>query len=87
MYGTQDASQIWQKDYTKLLGGKQWVQGTSNGALFHDTSTGANAVVREDDFLLLGNSDDVRRMDETLRSRYDCKSGGILGPDPEDDVE
>eukprot|EP00971_Amphidinium_carterae_P316023 6281649-Amphidinium_carterae.1 len=24
MYGTQDASQIWQKDYTKLLGGKQW---------------------------------------------------------------
>eukprot|EP00971_Amphidinium_carterae_P040196 788901-Amphidinium_carterae.1 len=26
-------------------------------------------------------------MDETLRSRYDCKSGGVLGPDPEDDVE
>eukprot|EP00971_Amphidinium_carterae_P123339 2442206-Amphidinium_carterae.3 len=26
-------------------------------------------------------------MDETLRSRFNCKSGGILGPDPEDDTE
>eukprot|EP00971_Amphidinium_carterae_P095644 1892411-Amphidinium_carterae.1 len=26
-------------------------------------------------------------MDETLRSRYDCKSGGILGPDDGDDTE
>eukprot|EP00971_Amphidinium_carterae_P148436 2942782-Amphidinium_carterae.1 len=26
-------------------------------------------------------------MDETLRSRYDCKSGGVLGPDSEDDTE
>eukprot|EP00971_Amphidinium_carterae_P228062 4523531-Amphidinium_carterae.2 len=26
-------------------------------------------------------------MDEVLRSRYDCKSGGILGPGAEDDKE
>eukprot|EP00971_Amphidinium_carterae_P190999 3790649-Amphidinium_carterae.1 len=26
-------------------------------------------------------------MDDTLRSRYDCKSGGILGPDESDDTE
>eukprot|EP00971_Amphidinium_carterae_P055001 1083821-Amphidinium_carterae.1 len=26
-------------------------------------------------------------MDGTLRSRYDCKSGDVLGPDPEDDTE
>eukprot|EP00971_Amphidinium_carterae_P349192 6490890-Amphidinium_carterae.3 len=25
-------------------------------------------------------------MDETLRSRYDCKSRGVLGPNPEDDT-
>eukprot|EP00971_Amphidinium_carterae_P024250 478695-Amphidinium_carterae.1 len=37
MYGTQDVSQIWQKYYAKLLGGKHWKQGDSNGALFYDT--------------------------------------------------
>eukprot|EP00971_Amphidinium_carterae_P124306 2462580-Amphidinium_carterae.1 len=26
-------------------------------------------------------------MDDTLRSRYDCKSGGILGPESSDDKE
>eukprot|EP00971_Amphidinium_carterae_P138995 2754893-Amphidinium_carterae.4 len=26
-------------------------------------------------------------MDETLKSRYDCKSGGVLGPDEGDDSE
>eukprot|EP00971_Amphidinium_carterae_P349060 6490826-Amphidinium_carterae.1 len=87
MYGTQDASQIWQRDYAKLLGGKQWKQGDSYGALFYETTTQARAVVHGDDFLLRGNNDDVKRMDETLRSRYDCKSGGVLGPDPEDDTE
>eukprot|EP00971_Amphidinium_carterae_P218872 4344365-Amphidinium_carterae.1 len=44
MYGTQDASQVWQKDYAKLLGGKQWRQGDSNGALFYETNTQARAV-------------------------------------------
>eukprot|EP00971_Amphidinium_carterae_P207321 4113361-Amphidinium_carterae.2 len=87
MYGTEDASQIWQKDYAKLLGGKHWRQGASNGALFYDTVSQARAVVHGDDFLLLGDDDDVRAMDEILKSRYDCKSGGVLGPDPQDDSE
>eukprot|EP00971_Amphidinium_carterae_P001498 29937-Amphidinium_carterae.1 len=37
--------------------------------------------------IVLGDEDDVRRMDETLKSRYDCKSGGALGPDDGDDSE
>eukprot|EP00971_Amphidinium_carterae_P034068 670782-Amphidinium_carterae.1 len=49
MCGTQDASQIRQKGYTKLLGGKQWAQGRSNGGLFLATATGAKAVVHGDD--------------------------------------
>eukprot|EP00971_Amphidinium_carterae_P120069 2378480-Amphidinium_carterae.2 len=60
--------------------------GQSNGALFYDTVTQARAVVRGDDFLVLGDDDNVKRMGETLRSRYDCKSGGVLGPEPEDDT-
>eukprot|EP00971_Amphidinium_carterae_P350127 6491397-Amphidinium_carterae.1 len=87
MYSTQDAVQIWQKDYAKLLGGKHWKQGDSNGALFYDTVSQARAVVHGDDFLLLGDDDDVRAMDETLKSRYNCKSGGVLGPDEGDDSE
>eukprot|EP00971_Amphidinium_carterae_P081882 1619789-Amphidinium_carterae.1 len=86
MYGTQDASQIWQKDYAKLLGGKQWKQGDSNGALFYETNTHASTS-RGARRLLLGDEDDVRRMDETLKSRYDCKSGGVLGPEDGDDTE
>eukprot|EP00971_Amphidinium_carterae_P225701 4476309-Amphidinium_carterae.3 len=61
------ASQIWQRYYAKLLGGKQWKQGQSNGALFYDTVTQAKTVVHGDDFLLLGDKDDVKKMDETHR--------------------
>eukprot|EP00971_Amphidinium_carterae_P199491 3959076-Amphidinium_carterae.3 len=69
MYGTQDASQIWQKDYAKLLGGKPWKQGDSNGALFYDTVSQARAVMQRDNLLLLGDEDDILKLDETLRSR------------------
>eukprot|EP00971_Amphidinium_carterae_P096849 1917081-Amphidinium_carterae.1 len=36
---------------------------------------------------MLGDDEDIQAMDETLRSRYDCKSGGVLGPDDSDDTE
>eukprot|EP00971_Amphidinium_carterae_P242417 4813550-Amphidinium_carterae.1 len=36
---------------------------------------------------MLGDDEDIQAMDGTLRSRYDCKSGGILGPDDSDQTE
>eukprot|EP00971_Amphidinium_carterae_P039032 767280-Amphidinium_carterae.1 len=71
MYGTQDASQIWQKDYAKLLGGQHWKQGDSNGALFYDTVIEAKADVHGDDFLMLADDEDIQAMDDVLKSRYD----------------
>eukprot|EP00971_Amphidinium_carterae_P326695 6457643-Amphidinium_carterae.4 len=47
-----------------------WRQDQSNGALFYDTVTQARAVVHGDDFLLLGDEDDVKAMDETKVSRH-----------------
>eukprot|EP00971_Amphidinium_carterae_P268307 5323283-Amphidinium_carterae.1 len=36
---------------------------------------------------MLGDDEDIQAMDDVLRSRYDCKSGGILGPDESDSTE
>eukprot|EP00971_Amphidinium_carterae_P114845 2274653-Amphidinium_carterae.2 len=89
-YGTQDASQIWQKDYTYQTAWRRAVETRSvqRSLVLRRGHAGQSSRARRR--LLTARQrrvDDVKRMDETLRFRYDCKSGGVLGPDPEDDTE
>eukprot|EP00971_Amphidinium_carterae_P160516 3182224-Amphidinium_carterae.2 len=50
------------KDYMKLLGGKQWAQGRSNGGLLLDTATGAKTFVHGDDLMLLDDDNNKKSM-------------------------
>ena len=55
MYGTQDASHIWQLDYVTLIGGELGGcrRGKHSAALFHDSSEDVRMAVHGDDFVFV----------------------------------
>jgi len=87
LYGTQDASNIWQADYTKLFMENGWEAGKSNPAVFACDADDGRALCHGDDLMVLGDQDCVNRMDDILRSRYDVKKLANLGLENGDDRE
>ena len=73
MYGTQDASHIWQKDYTSLLGSNGYKAGVSNPAVFYSPEMDGRMLVHGDDFVILGDEDAIAHMYKTLGSKYTVK--------------
>ena len=71
MYGTQDASQIWQKDYTELLRTHGFVQGVSNGAVFYNSELDCRVMVHGDDFAVLGTQGCVDHFQAILALQLD----------------
>ena len=51
MYGTQDASILWQEDYTKTLAQRGYMPGRSNPAVFHSHRGDGRMLVHGDDFV------------------------------------
>ena len=48
MYGTQDASNLWQKDYTQLVSANDYVAGKANPALLHSEVQCSRLLVHGD---------------------------------------
>ena len=84
MYGTQDASQIWQEDYTGLLTSHGFQRGRSNGAVFYNPESDTRALAHGDDFLALAKQADIDGFEAMLRSRYELKKLANLGYGPTD---
>ena len=59
MYGTQDASHIWQLDYAKLICGEfgGFRRGKRSAALFHNPNQDVIVAVHGDDFVCLSDDD------------------------------
>lgn len=87
MYGTQDASNIWQSDYMELLTANGYERGKSNGAIVYNPQDDARGLVHGDDFAVLADEDALNRLEEILRSRYQLKRLAVLGPEDKDDKE
>ena len=83
MYGTQDASHLWQLDYVELLcnpeGPGGFERGRHNAALFLNKLLDVRMAVHGDDFMVLGDDEGLEHADELLRSRYPTKNMGTLG--------
>ena len=79
MYGTQDASQIFQKDY------QEWLKG--NGAEFSALCPAIFKVknliglVHGDDFLVVGSLEELEWFDKTLNAKYTARWESLLGKD------
>ena len=55
MYGTQDAGQLWQEDYSLLLQSGGHKPGRASPATFYNADSGARTFVHGDDFVMLAN--------------------------------
>ena len=60
MYGTQDASNLWQEDYTETLAQRGYMPGRSNPAVFHSHRGDGRMLVHGDDFVLLADDEESK---------------------------
>ena len=81
MYGTQDASHIWQLDYVNLICGELggFRRGKHSAALFHNPNQDVRMAVHGAGFVLLSDDDGLKHIDSLLKSKYTSKDMGTLG--------
>ena len=78
MYGTQDASHIWQLDYVNLISGELGGFRRHSAALFHNPIQDVRMAVHGDDFVCLSDDDGFKHLDSLLKSKYTAKDMGTL---------
>ena len=80
MYGTQDASHIWQLDYENLVCGElgDFRRGKHSAALFHNPNEDVGMAVHGDDFACLSDDDRLKHIDSRLKSNHTAKDMGAL---------
>ena len=81
MYGTQDASHIWQLAHVNLICGELggFRRGKHSAALFHNPNQDVRMAVHGDDFVRLSDDEGLKHIDSLLKSKYTAKDMGTLG--------
>eukprot|EP00972_Heterocapsa_arctica_P071957 10629046-Heterocapsa_arctica.AAC.1 len=77
MYGTVDASAIWQSDYASLLKGACFNHGKSSPALFYHEARQTRLPVHGDDFAVEMRSEQ-RAWFEQVLAKYEYKRTGLF---------
>ena len=81
MYGTRDASAIWQKSYTELLIRAGFAKNQAwPSCFYHEGYGGIRVLVHGDDFVVLADDAGQKYLEDTLRSKYDLRVDGSIGP-------
>ena len=80
MYGTQDASHIWELDYVNLICGELggFRRGKHSAALFHNPNQDVRTTVHGDDIVCLSDDDGLKHIDDSLL-KSKAKDMGTLG--------
>ena len=71
MYGTQDASHVWQLDYTALLLDEKFEQGKVWTSVFVHKEQGIKLLVHGDDFFVLADQEGQDYMRKVRAKKYD----------------
>ena len=81
MYGTRDASAIWQRSYTELLIRAGFAKNQAwPSCFYHEGYGGIRVLVHGDDFVVLADDAGQKYLEDTLRSKYDLRVDGSIGP-------
>ena len=83
MYGTRDAAQNWAEEYSECLVAAGFIRGVANPCLFRHNKKDICLTVHGDDFVAVGNDDDLELVKSILMERYKLKTE-VLGPGPDD---
>ena len=84
LYGTRDAAQNWEAEYTKTLEDLGFARGKASPCTFWSEGLQARIVVHGDDFTILGTDKSIRYIEDEMRKKYQIKMRGVLGPDRHD---
>ena len=79
MYGTRDAAQNWQEEFSQQLVSKGFTRGAASPIVFHHESRGIRTLVHGDDYVSVGMPGQLQRLEEQLKSKYQIKTQ-LLGP-------
>ena len=85
MYGTRDAAQNWEEEYTEFLIENGFKQGIANPCLFFNFERGIRTVIHGDDLTNLGNENSLDWFRRRIEERFEVKFRARLGPDAKDD--
>lgn len=80
MYGTQDASSIWQETYSRLVQEHGIEIGRAWPAIFYDPESDARFMVHGDDFVILGDEQAQKRIEHVLAKKFEYRVDGYIGP-------
>ena len=87
LYGTRDAAQNWETEYSATLMEAGYHPGRASPCVFYNKVTGGRIVVHGDDFTVLAPESEIRRVCDIFGSKYEMKLRGIVGPDASDTKE
>ena len=85
LYGTRGAAQAWEDHYGDHMVQWGFQRGRSNPCVFVHPTRELAVVVHGDDFVSLGADGDLDWLGDQLRSVYEFKHRGRLGPEKGDD--
>ena len=84
MYGTQDASSVWQETYTKLMDAHGIKNGSAWPAIFGCSERGLRMLVHGDDFFVLGDEEGQKFVERVLAEKFEYRVDGCIGPEAAD---
>ncbi len=87
LYGMRPAARAWEEDYAAKLVGAGFRRGVPAPTVFWHPLTDVSIVVHGDDFTALGPEAELPALEAQMKSWYEVKTRGMLGPDPGGDKE
>jgi len=85
MYGTRDAPQNWEFEYTDFMTGLGFVSGKATPCLFYHEPRNLRVVVYGDDFTVLGSEQELDWFRKQMKQRYEVEFKARLGYAQEND--
>ena len=85
LYGTRMAASAWEADYGEKMV-QQWgfERGGSCPCIFRHTSRPICVIVHGDDFVILGDDEQIDWFKGRMNTAYQCKEVGRIGPEEGD---
>ncbi len=76
MYGTRDAAQNWEYDYTNCMISIGFTRGISTPCAFYHSERNMRAVIHGDDFTILGTDRELSWFREKTKEKHEVKFRG-----------
>ena len=85
MYGTRDAAQNWEEEYTGFMEEIGFDKGLGSPCVFYHDDRKLRAVIHGDDFTISGKENQLNWFKENINNKFEVKFKARLGPEENDD--